>query len=355
MAGHHRARARGGARRHRPAMYAVADRPGSVTDRAVAGLGGMTATTDVFVRHAPEFDDVLGPDPRLVRIVETDAHEGPVYVAAEDALYATTTRGTSTSIVRVALDGVGPVDPGAVAVVRADANNANGMALDAEGRLVVCEQGTRTTPARISLVDRATGAATPLVERFGGLPLNSPNDVVVRRDGTVWFTDPSYGALQGFREAPVLGDQVYRFDPATGALTMVASGFDKPNGLAFSPDERVLYVGDSGADRGTGAYEPERPHEVLAFDVIDGARLGPARRFAAIAPGAPDGLAVDEAGRLYASFARGIAVFSADGDPIGEIVQPGAVNLTFGGPDRCALFVTTDTAVWAAVLQTRGA
>lgn len=315
----------------------------------------MTVRTDAFVTHTPEFADVLGPDPRLVRIVATDAHEGPVYVPYEDALYATTTRGADTSIVRIALDGVAPVGAHAVTVLRAASNLANGMALDAAGRLVVCEQGTRTTAARISLVDRATGAATPLVERFGGLPLNSPNDVVVRRDGTIWFTDPSYGALQGFRNEPVLGDHVYRFDPATGHLAVVATGFDKPNGLAFSPDERVLYVGDSGADRGTGAYEPQRPHEVLAFDVIDGARLGPARRLAVIAPGAPDGLAVDVAGRLYASCARGIQVFSTGGDLIGEITLPGAVNFTFGGPDRCALFVTTDTAVWAAVLQTRGA
>lgn len=314
----------------------------------------MTAITEVFVRHAPEFVDVLGPDPRLVRILETDVHEGPVYVPDEDALYATTTRYADTSIIRIALDGLTPVGPGAVTVLRGPANNANGMALDAAGRLLVCEQGTRTTPARISRVYRATGAATPLVEHFLGLPLNSPNDVVVRRDGTIWFTDPSYGALQGFRDAPVLGDHVYRFDPVTGRLTMVATGFDKPNGLVFSPDERVLYVGDSGADRGTGAYEPERPHEVLAFDVIDEARLGPVRPFAAIASGAPDGLAVDAAGRLYASCTGGVAVFSTCGDLIGEIALPRAVNFTFGGPDRCALFVTTDTAVWAAVLQTRG-
>lgn len=316
----------------------------------------MTVLTDPSVRHAGRFAEILGPAPRLVRIVATDAHEGPVYCPDEDALYVTTARTVAgNSIVRIALDGVNPVGAAAVSVLRAQANLANGMALDAAGRLVVCEQGSRTDPARIALVDRRSGAATTLVEDFRGLPLNSPNDVVVRRDGTIWFTDPAYGALQGFRDAPALGDHVHRFDPATGAHTVVATGFDKPNGLVFSPDERVLYVGDSGADLGTGTYEPQRPHQVLAFDVLDGRHLGPGRLLAVVAPGAPDGLAVDRDGRLYAAAERGVQVVSPAGDLLGEIVLPGAVNLVFGGPDRSALFITTDTAVWAAVLATTGA
>jgi gluconolactonase len=293
---------------------------------------------------------VLAPA-QLTRIVETDAHEGPVYCADEHALYVTTTRrpGPETSIVRVALA------TGMVSTLRAAANVANGMARDAAGRLLVCEQGDLRRPARISLVDRATGAASPLVADFRGLPLNSPNDIVVARDGAIWFTDPAYGALQGFRPPPQLPDAVHRVDPATGSHTIVATGFDKPNGLVFSPDERVLYVGDSGADRGTGAYEPQRPHHVLAFDVLDGRHLGPSRLVAVVAPGAPDGLAVDPEGRLYAAAVAGVQVFSPAGDPLGEIALPGAVNLTFGGPDGHVLFVTTDTAVWAADLSSGGA
>jgi len=315
----------------------------------------MTVLADPFRVHAPEFADVLGPDPRLLRIVVTAAHEGPVYCPDEDALYATTPRTrTGTSIIRIALAGLDPVEPDAVSVLRADANNANGMALDAAGRLVVCEQGSRTRPARISLVDRSTGAATTLVDGYRGLPLNSPNDVVVDQDGVVWFTDPGYGVLQGFREDRRLGDHVHRVDPGTGEHTIVATGFDKPNGLVFSPDERVLYVGDSGADRGTGVYDPRRPHQVLAFDVLDRRHLGPPRLVAVIVPGAPDGLAIDRDGRLYVAATGGVQVFSPAGDPLGEIVLPGAVHLTFGGPNRAALLITTDTAVWAAVLNIPG-
>jgi gluconolactonase len=291
---------------------------------------------------------------RLVRLVTADAHEGPSWFADEDALYVTTTRGPhGTAILRIALDGLLPVGPHAVTVLRADANVANGTAADAAGRLIVCEQGSRTTPARIAAVDRATGAATTLVDSYRGLPLNSPNDVVVRRDGTVWFTDPAYGAAQGFREPARLPDQVYRLDPATGGLTVVATGFDHPNGLAFDPDERVLYVADSGADRGDGRFEPDRPHEVLAFPVL-GDRLGPRRRFAEL-PGAPDGIAVDARGRVHVAACGGVHVFASSGEPVGLIALPGAVNLTFGGPDGTVLFVTTDTAVWAAVPDAEGA
>lgn len=316
--------------------------------------GEAPPAAPAFLAHRQEFADVTGRAPRLVRLVEADAHEGPVHCAHEDALYVTTTRrGAHTSILRIALDGLAPVGPDAVSVLRADANTANGMALAPDGRLVVCEQGGRG-PARIALVDRVTGAAEPLVGSFRGQPLNSPNDVVVACDGAVWFTDPAYGALQGFRPAPALGEHVYRHDPATGDLDVVATGFDKPNGLVFAPDGDVLYVGDSGADRGTGAYEPHRPHHVLAFGVVEG-RLGTSRLVGVTVPGAPDGLAVDRAGRLYIASAGGIAVRSPSGDLLGEIVLPGAVNLTFGrGPDGPALYVTTDTAVWAAVLATTG-
>jgi gluconolactonase len=285
----------------------------------------------------------------LVRLVTADAHEGPTYFPDEDALYVTTTRKpTGTSILRIALDGLRPVGPDAVTVLRADANVANGMTADAAGRLIVCEQGT---PARITAVDRATGQATTLVDSYRGLPLNSPNDVVVRRDGTIWFTDPSYGAAQGFRPPARLPDQVYRYDPATGELAVVATGFDHPNGLAFSPDERVLHVADSGADRGDGRYEPNRPHLVLAFDVRGGG-LGPARAFAEV-PGAPDGIAVDARGRVHVAAAGGVHVFSRAGESAGLVALPGAVNLTAGPAG--ALFVTTDTAVWAIVPDPEGA
>ena len=302
-----------------------------------------------FVIHATEFERVLGPDPRIVEVIATDAHEGPVYAADEDALYFTTVPRRSghldltlplVSVRRLALDGRRfPLEQNRLTTLRAPANAANGMTMDREGRLVMCEQGSFLEPAAITRLDRRTGAIETLVEGAAGLPLNWPNDVVVTRDGAVWFTDPSYGFLQGFRPPPGLPDRVYRHDPVTGRTEAVADGFDKPNGLVFSPAEDVLYVSDNGA-----------PQQLLAFDV-DGARLRNRRVFAAGTPGHPDGLAVDAAGRVYASAVNGIHVFSPSGEPIGEIELPGAVNFTFGGADGNVLLVTADTAIWAVLLR----
>jgi gluconolactonase len=159
-----------------------------------------------------------------VRVAETDAHEGPVYVPGEHALYFTTPRPV-VDIKRLDLE------TGETSVVRRDANAANGMALMPDGRLLVCEQD----PPAISLVDPRTGRAKVLVDSWRGLSLNSPNDVVRKSDGTIWFTDPSYGHLQGFRPEPEVGDHVYRYDPDRVRLDKVAGSFHKPNGLAFSP------------------------------------------------------------------------------------------------------------------------
>jgi gluconolactonase len=317
-----------------------------------------------FVTHDREFAAVLGDAPSLARVLDADAHEGPVYVPDEDALYFTTLpvpRNTPTvgvpgvQVKRIALDGDRfALEPDRISTVREDANVANGMALDLEGRLVVCEQGTRAQHAAVTRMDRASGALETLVDEWGGLRLNSPNDVVVKGDGTVWFTDPSYGHLQGFRPEPQIGDYVYRFDPGTGRLTVVADSFDKPNGLAFSPDELVLYVGDSGANQEPGSYHPGRPHHIKAFDVVDGSRLENERLFCVTTPGFPDGIKVDAEGRVYASSFSGVQVFDQAGELIGEIALPGAVNFTFGGPDRNVLFITTDDAVWAAALASTG-
>ena len=301
-----------------------------MTSAAVAGR-----TT--FRVHDPRFEDALGADPRLELVAEVDAHEGPVYVANEDALYFTTVRRESVSIKRLALG------DGSVSVVREQANQANGMALDLEGRLVICEQGTFAEPARISRLDPRTGRYEIVADAVDGLPLNSPNDVAVARDGSIWFTDPSYGYLQGFRPRPAVPDRVYRVHPP-GRVEPAAGGFDKPNGLALSPDERILYVADNGA-----------PHRLLAFDVGEDGRLSRRRRLAVGTPEHPDGLKVDSEGRIYASASAGIQVYAPDGALLGEIRLPGAVNFTFGGRDRNVLFVTADTAVWAAELNAKGA
>jgi gluconolactonase len=273
---------------------------------------------------------------RPVLLADTDAHEGPVHVPAENALYFTT-----LPVVRDA-DGRPQVAikrldlaSGVISILRAEANAANGMALDHDGRLLVCEQGAMDRPARIARVDRATGESETVVDGWHGLPLNSPNDVVVARDGAIWFTDPSYGHLQGFRPEPALGDRVYRYDRRAGTLDVVDDSFAKPNGLAFSPDEQTLYVGDSEAD------------VVRAFDVVGG-RLRHGRLFTAIAPGFPDGIKVDDRGLVYVSFAGGIQVFDPDGRLRRVIDLPGAVN--FAIADH-RLLICADDAIYAAPLD----
>jgi gluconolactonase len=294
----------------------------------------LQSISPAFIAHSPAFADVLGDAPHLERVVDTDAHEGPVYVPTEHALYFTTSRP------EVAIRRLDLADE-RVTTVRAATLSANGMALGPDGRLLVCEQGSIDEPAAITAVDRATGATETIVGGARGVPLNSPNDVVVARDGAIWFTDPSYGFLQGFRPEPVLPDRLYRYDPATQELSVAAEGFDKPNGLAFSPDGATLYVGDNGA-----------PHHLLAYDVVHGRRLVRERVVAVAGPEHPDGIKVDSAGRIYLSTPSGIDVLAPSGERLGEIHLPGAVNFTFGGN---VLFITADTAIWAAILDARGA
>jgi gluconolactonase len=273
------------------------------------------------------------------RIAETDAHEGPVYVAAEHALYFTTQAG---AIKRLALDS------GEIKALALDAHMPNGMALSHDGRLILCEQGSLLWPAAISAIDRATGEREVLVDNWRGEPFNSPNDVVVRHDGTIWFTDPSYGHLQGFRPEPRLGDYVYRHDPATGVTEVVDDSFLKPNGIAFSPDGDTLYVTDSGANQEPGSFRVGMPHHIVAFTVNDEGRLRDRRLLAVTMPGFPDGLKTDGAGRIYASAFSGVQVFSPAGNLLDEIDLPGAVNFAFAGDD---LLITADTAVWSVSLD----
>ena len=329
-----------------------------------AGRYHAAPINDAFIAYTDEFFDVLGSAPRLVKVIEVDAHEGPVYVKAEDALYFTTLPVPTNiplpnyyqvAIKRLALNGDQfPVGPDRLSVVSQSTNMANGMALDREGYLVICEQGTRSTHARISRMNLHTMVVETIVDHWQGLRFNSPNDVVVRRDGSVWFTDPTYGRLQGFKPEPLTGDYVYRHDPQSGRTAVVADSFNKPNGIAFSPDEDVVYITDSGANQETGSYYVHLPHHIMAFDVREGRHLVNGRLFAVTTPGFPDGIKVDSDGRVYASAFSGVQVFNPLGDLIGEISLPGAVNFAFGGPENNILYITADTAIWAAILQATG-
>jgi gluconolactonase len=316
--------------------------------------GGAT-----FTVYREEFRAVLGAHFQRSLLIETNAHEGPVYVAAEHALYFTTVPESgpkNIAIKRLQLTGDAfPFKATALDTVQSPSNMANGMTLDRDGHLVICEQGTREAPARISRMDLKTRSLATVVDQWRGLHFNSPNDVVVKSDRTVWFTDPNYGEIQGFKDASEVGAYVYRHDPATGDTAVVADGFNKPNGLAFSPDESVLYVTDTGANQAPGTYFVALPHHVRAFDVHDGRHLRNERLFAVVSPGVPDGIKLDVHGRVYTSSATGVQVLTPEGDLLGEITAPGVANFTFGGSNNDVLFILCDTHIWQARLQVAGA
>lgn len=311
-----------------------------------------------FIAYAEEFHDVIGPDPGYETVPGVNAHEGPVYVRDWDAvLYTTVPANLNIPAFGDRLVSIGKLD---VATRKASTyleftNAANGMTLDRDGRLLVCEQGSWTTAAGISRLDLGTGQREVLVDRWLGQPFNSTNDVVVKRDGTIWFTDPCYGSLQGFRPAPLVGSYVYRYDPADGSVNVVADSFDKPNGLAFSADESILYINDSGAIQGPGTYFPQLPHHIRAFDVVNGRTLAGDRHFATVVPGIPDGLKVDSQDRVYSSCFSGVKVYDRGGKLLGEIVANGVANFCFGGRDNNMLFMMCDSAINIATIAATGA
>lgn len=238
---------------------------------------------------------------------------------------------------------------GGVSVFREPSNFANGHTRDRKGRLVSCEHGTR----RVTRTE-IDGSITVLADRFQGKLLNSPNDVVVKSDGSVWFTDPSYGILsdyEGYRADPEQATRnVYRLDPETGDITAVVTDFGQPNGLAFSPDETVLYIADSAASHDTAA-----PRHIRAFDVVDGTALANSRVFALIDNGIPDGIRVDTGGNLWSSAADGVHCFAPDGTLLGKILVPQTVaNLTFGGPRRNRLFIAATNSLYAIYVTATG-
>lgn len=237
-----------------------------------------------------------------------------------------------------------------VDVFRADSNNSNGNTRDRQGRLVTCEHLTR----RVTRAE-PDGSITVIADKYQGKRLNSPNDVVVKSDHSIWFTDPSYGILtefEGSRSAQEQGGcYVYRVDPATGGIEVVVDDFVKPNGLAFSPDEKTLYVADSA-----GSHDPAAPHHIRAFDVVDGRRLTNSRVFCDIKTGIPDGFRIDVQGNLWTSTHAGVECYAPDGTLLGRINVPEIVaNVTFGGKRRNRLFITATTSLYAVYVNTTGA
>jgi gluconolactonase len=241
-----------------------------------------------------------------------------------------------------------------ISVERTDVEFTNGRTLDLQGRIVTCSHGRRG-------VERTEpdGTTHVLVDSFRGAALNSPNDVVVKSDGTIWFTDPAYGIIQaheghlGTREYD--DHYVFRFDPATGDLTAVVVDVEEPNGLAFSPDESLLYVADTAAAAGLG-YFLAGNHHIRVYDVVRGRYAKNGRVFAEVSPGVADGFRVDVHGNLWSSSADSVQVFAPDGVRLGAVPVPEVVgNLCFGGADRSTLFVAASRNLYRLPTTTRGA
>jgi len=226
-----------------------------------------------------------------------------------------------------------------VGVFRAPSHNANGNTVDLEGRLVTCEHGSR----RVTRTE-PDGTVSVLASTYGGRRLNSPNDAVVKSDGTIWFTDPPYGIRPEQMEQPAR--YVFRLDPGAEEPVPVAEDFTYPNGLCFSPDERLLYVANSDIP-----VHHIRVFRVLADNTLEGGEV-----FCVVEPGVPDGIRCDADGRLYSTAQDGVQVFSSEGKLLGKIHTPEtAANCTFGGPDGRTLFITATSRVWRVELAVAGA
>jgi gluconolactonase len=239
-------------------------------------------------------------------------------------------------------------DDGRTVVYRTEVEFTNGRTLDLDGAVIQCSHGRRAVEREID------GVPVVLVDRWQGKRLNSPNDVVVASDGSIWFTDPPYGIIsnrEGRMADPEYGGcYLFRFDEHSDELTAMVTDMVDPNGLAFAPDERVLYVSDTGWVRDKSA-----PRHIRAYDVVDGACVN-GRVFAEIDEGWPDGFRVDEAGRVWSSSGDGVRVFAPGGELVLHVPVPERIgNLCFGGPDGDDLYIAATSSLYRIKTTTRNA
>ncbi|MEM9636866.1 MAG: SMP-30/gluconolactonase/LRE family protein [Pseudomonadota bacterium] len=233
-----------------------------------------------------------------------------------------------------------------ITTYREPSNYANGHTRDRQGRLISCEHGTR----RVTRTEW-DGSITVIADGFDGKPLNSPNDVVVKSDGSIWFSDPHYGIMtnyEGFASAQENACVVYRADPETGALDVVVDDMNCPNGLAFSPDETLLYVAD------TGRMFSDDPQHIRVYDVQgDGVANG--RHFHKVDAGIADGIRIDTDGNLWSSAANGVHCIAPDGRLLGKVWVPEVVsNICFGGRAKHQLYITATTSIYRITLNRSG-
>ena len=246
-------------------------------------------------------------------------------------------------------------ETGEVSVFRSPSNYSNGNTRDRQGRLVTCEHDSR----RLTRTEH-DGSITVLADHFQGKPFNAPNDLAVHSDGAIWFTDPGYGIMsnyEGHKAAFELPANVYRLDPNTRELTVVVSDMDKPNGICFSPDEKMLYIVDTGEPKHSGD-----PRPIRIYNVEDGKSLKNGRMFANLSPGSSDGIRCDVDGNVWSAAGwgpdnfNGVHVFAPDGTVIGKIHLPETcANLCFGGVKKNRLFMAASQSLYALYVGTEGA
>jgi gluconolactonase len=298
---------------------------GVILSRALAADAGP-----FVIANAAEFKACVAADARVGKLGGDMAFiEGPVWMAEGFLVFSDIPNNELKKWTR----------DGGVTTYRKPSQNANGNTTDLLGRLVTAEHGGR----RVSVTDK-DGAVKTLVAEVDGRKFNSPNDVVVKSDGTFWFTDPPYGLPRGTAKEQA-ANHVFRFDPKSGKTTVVIADSDMPNGLCFSPDESRLYVADSG-----------KPRHIRVFDVNKDGTVGEGRVFCKIDKGGPDGIRCDAAGRIWSSAGDGVQIFASDGSLVGKILVPESpANLCFGGADGKTLFITARKSLYSIPVLMTGA
>ena len=291
--------------------------------------------TKAIAVYDSRMDLIVAPDTQLEKLAGGAKHtEGPVYLPQDDSVVFSDVSGDR--LLRwSATDGVSTIHQSAYYY-------HNGNAIDSEGRLISCSHGKRAIVRR-----KHNGEWQIICDRYQGNRLNSPNDLIVKSDGTIWFSDPPFGLTQpnegcGGKQEQA-GSFVYRFDPVTGDIDAVIKEMERPNGLAFSPDESVLYVSDTSQ-----VDYPQGHHNIRAYDLVGKKQVTNSRVFIEIEPGQPDGFKVDTQGNIFTSSADSVQIYSPKGDRLGKIFVPEVVsNLTFGGRDGRRLFITAGGSLYA--------
>ena len=296
----------------------------------------------MFKIFDPRFRSFVLPNAPLVKLGEGFAWlEGPVWFADQDCLLFSDL--PNNRIMRW-------TEAGGVSVFRSPSGFANGHTRDMQGRLIGCSHQHRCI-TRIEL----DGSTTVLADHYREKRLNSPNDVICRSDGTIWFSDPHYGIntdYEGGKQTAELPPMLYRLDPSDGSLSIMADDFEGPNGLAFSRDEKLLYVSETGRQ-----FDPNPVQHIRVFDVVDeGKKLSHGRIFYKISPGFADGFRLDCDGNIWSSAGDGVHCIAPDGIRLGKIEIPFTVsNLTFGGRNRSRLFICASQTLFAIYTNQRGA